>query len=310
LKSLLVWSIRICVAVVLLIAVFNKINFARILVAGDSILSHPTLLCGAIAIESFAIAFLLLAKPANACWLTFLLFASFTPFAAWSWFTQTPCGCFGRPELSWLSLPVDLVILTVILITSRLWRDTRDASWSPLSLYAMSSELFRREPIAMGFSCFAAVVGLGLGLSALNKSDSGGAIQFLLADELIGKPWPSFERYEAQLKALREGKWLVLVVRRDCEHCRELVEGLGQVDVGSLPFRVVTLVAGERKWPVLFGKLAIESLEEHVIDWGEQAEPFVASPAAFWIEDGYVIAAKDGDETTGFIIELMKRGLF
>lgn len=354
------WGIRIGIAALLLVAVFNKIDSARILVAGDSMLSHPVLLLAAIAIESFAIGFLLLSKPKHAWWVAFSLFALFTPIATWAWFSKTDCGCFGKPELSWLSLPMDLFVLILLLMTRRFWRNEcldslHVSSKFNLELLSKNSHIRSNEMAfatignaaveasdnapsrgermmegyperyedslisesrkgfsalsqrtVLGLCCCAAVVGLGLGYFSLNKSAAEDTIPFLLADELTGKVWPRLEQYEPQLKVLRQGDWLVLVVRGDCEHCQSLVGSLGHRNLEELPFRVLTLVAGGNKWPIVFDRFAIDVVAEHYIDWGTHSEPFVASPAVFKIQNGSVVGAQDGENADSFVMAAMK----
>jgi len=65
------------------------------------------------------------------------------------------------------------------------------------------------------------------------------------------------------------------------------------------------MIAGSNQWPVVEGEIAMDSQESSTLDWGSEGEPFVASPAAFVIEDGIVTAAKDGKEADKLVFEVM-----
>ena len=127
----------------------------------------------------------------------------------------------------------------------------------------------------------------------------------MLADMLIEKRWPLDATLHPDLAELDEGRWMVLVVRRDCEHCRQLLEKHFADPATHRPNeRTATFVAGETSWPFMLDEIAIESSAGTSITWPAE-EPFVASPAIFLIENGRVVKASDGEDADAFLEESM-----
>ena len=137
-------------------------------------------------------------------------------------------------------------------------------------------------------------------------------IQFLLADDWNGKPWPIADNFDTELKSLTVGKWLVLVFRIDCEHCKALAKRIDdQQNLGAEKKpSSVSFVAGSNDWPVHFGRASISLESKTVIHWNERNEPFVASPAAFLLEDGRVVEANDAEKADNFVERILNLPLF
>ncbi|MCY2980076.1 MAG: hypothetical protein NTU79_15520 [Planctomycetota bacterium] len=132
-------------------------------------------------------------------------------------------------------------------------------------------------------------------------------IRFLLADDWNGKPWPIADNFDAELKNLTVGKWLVIVFRIDCEHCKALAKRIDdQQNLGAdRKPTIVSFVAGHNDWPVHFGRASISLESKTVIHWNERNEPFVASPAAFLLEDGKVVDAKDVENADSLVQRIL-----
>jgi len=131
-------------------------------------------------------------------------------------------------------------------------------------------------------------------------------LSYLLADSLVGQQWPIDSRYDSQLKVLEEGNWLVLVVRYDCDHCRELVETeFENPERHRAQERTAVFIAGKTIWPFTFDHVSMSPSAVGEIDWNT-SEPFVASPAVFTLKNGQVTAAADGDASTEFLQNLFQ----
>ncbi|MDZ4849741.1 MAG: hypothetical protein SGI77_10630 [Pirellulaceae bacterium] len=314
LSSVTLYLARVAIVCILLFSVASKIRFKTLLLAGESLLANEFILYSAIGIEAFAIAFLVLARRWASWWGAVGLFSVFTPIALWSWITKTDCGCFGSTPLNWLSLPIDVDVLCALFVTRKYWRSSESdslklpdgSSW----LNVAYSEMRQRQNVfAIVIGMAASMIGVGLAAIPANESVVGERIRYLLADELVGNNWPLRVAKYAAVSKTGKGKWLVLIVRKDCEHCRELVAKLAGVEWSSKSFGVLTMVAGSNAWPVLEGKIELEFTTSSTIDWGTDGEPFVASPAAFLIDDGTVVAAKDGEEAEQFVLGLRDEGM-
>lgn len=131
-------------------------------------------------------------------------------------------------------------------------------------------------------------------------------IEFLLADSYVGKPWPVTDDFHPDLKALENGSWLVLIVRSDCKHCRELLERyFSDPAVRPDDARTAIFVAGSSSWPFQFDRVTVPVTSGEFVQWDSQ-EPFVAGPAVFLLSDGIVVAAADGQNSDAFVRKLIK----
>ena len=72
----------------------------------------------------------------------------------------------------------------------------------------------------------------------------------------------------------------------------------------------MSFVAGSNDWPVHFGRASISLESKTVIHWNERNEPFVASPAAFLLEDGRVVEANDAEKADNFVERILNLPLF
>ena len=135
-------------------------------------------------------------------------------------------------------------------------------------------------------------------------ADKDDPLEFLLADELIGSPWPIDRTVDAALAPLGSGNWMILVVREDCEHCRELLDHhFPSADRHRENERTAVFIAGRVEWPFALDQVSLEAPFAGSIAW-PVGEPFVASPAVFIVTDGVVSAAADGDESNELVAGL------
>ena len=96
----------------------------------------------------------------------------------------------------------------------------------------------------------------------------------------------------------------MLVVRSDCDHCRNLVEQqFDDPDRRRLDERTAVFLAGGTEWLFQFDRVSMDVATGHTISWDSE-EPFVASPAVFCLNEGTVTRAADGAAADSFIAEL------
>lgn len=287
------WTyLRVLVAVVLSIAAIAKLfNMTQIL-AGSGLLSNRWLLTLAIGVEIGVAVFLLLNNTIESWAVTGGLFLVFSGASTYAIASGQDCNCISQKISPKMMLPLDLTILVILF-----WvRPAVGFSWNNNWMLQIFGS-----------------VGVGVlvaGASAFyDPAEKEDPLQFLLADMLVKKRWPLDASLHPDLSELVKGNWMVLVVRRDCEHCRELLaKHFADPHAHRPNERTAVFVAGEPTWPFVFDEITIESSSSTLITWPEE-EPFVASPAIFLIENGRVVKASDGHDAEGFLEKLMSRAL-
>lgn len=261
------------------------------IVASDGLLNSKPLLFAVIAFEA-AMAVYILNAPAWWGWLGAMsTFSVFTVVAAYALLTQTECHCLGQSlGGAKLTLPLDLGILFVSFVV-------RPSSSSQLRPAINQSAVL---PLAAAV-IFPVIAHYH---NEYRTADEPHKVDMLLAEMLVGKEWPLAGRVHPRLAELETGRWLVLVVRSDCEHCRELIQQeFADPQRHRQGERTAVFIAGARKWPFQFDRVSFEVDQLDEVEWGGE-EPFVASPGVFCIEDGIVTSAADGTESNKFLADL------
>lgn len=283
---------RFWVAGLLMIAAGAKIANMTEILAGNGLLAVRPVLLLVIGLESSIAVYLLIGEQAWSWLLTVILFFVFSAASAYAITTGQDCNCISQKISPRMMLPFDLTVLAIVF-----WvRPSVSFSWNkPLMCHVFGS-------VGAGVL----VAGAAASFDPAEKSDP---LQFLLADMMVEKRWPLDAKLHPDLAELERGKWMVVIVRRDCEHCRELLEQHFADPHAHRPNeRTVTFIAGETAWRFMLDEIAVESSSGTSISWPGE-EPFVASPAIFLIENGRVVSAKDGEDADAFLEELMSRTL-
>ncbi|MEZ6152449.1 MAG: hypothetical protein R3C09_20305 [Pirellulaceae bacterium] len=259
-------------------------NAPKIL-ATDGFLSTNWLLTTAIGIEAVVAVLIVGLAPRMARILIVVVFGCFASVASYALLSGKDCNCFGFDLLgARVTLPVDIIVLIAAMF----------ACPKKKGLQQASAFLYTAALAAL-------LAAAGIGLSQYRKSQvkSSERMEFLLADDMIDKPWPIMKSYHADLAQLATGQWLILIVRRDCEHCRELIEEQFHDPQRHRPSeRTLIFVAGSDEWFFRFDHVSLEPGLES-IQWAD-GEPFVASPAVFQVVDGIVKLAADSVDGPAF----------
>jgi hypothetical protein len=303
-----------------------------ILLRGDGILSNPFLLDAVIVFEVVAAAIILVSSFRVCWWMIVAVFGSFSVVSAIALLIGSDCNCFGTWGGAMVTLPIDLGMLVTCAFVW--WRGDADKMGiSELSRSELETHVSQHTKVASRlqivpsgergitkrFALFrygwcagillGFVVALGLvslGHYRLQASASDDGTQFLLASQMIGKPWPIRARMNAKLKEVETGKWLVVVVRRDCDHCARLLRETFSDPLWSpMNSRTVLFVSGNNEWTFYLDRLSWDGEPSGIVNW--VSEPFVASPALIMLSDGFVADGADGAEADAFaqrIIEL------
>ena len=306
--------IRLLASAILLLAAISKLQVAPPILRGESLLSNPWLLYLAIIVEFAVATFALLAPPRSAWAAITVLFLALSAFATWAIVANQECSCFGNLLPSGTSLPINIVVITVLFWSRKLWGISQaNCGFQSIANYVRT---YNQKPdnlsVRLAVACVASLVAATVSGMALNNTLKSQKeipdIRFLLADDWIGKSWPIDEIFDEKLKEVTLGKWLILILRSDCEHCNALAKRIDdhQNDAAVGKPKIVSLVAGSNDWPIHFGQ-ASTSLESPVkVHWHGREEPFVASPAAFLLEYGTIVEAKDGTKADDLVERVLE----
>lgn len=292
--------LRFIVAAILLFAAAAKIANLPQILAGDGLLSNRSLLLAVISFEAGIATFLCLAAPVTSWRLTILTFAILASTASYAVITGQDCNCIAEAIKPEIMLVLDLTVLALAvwfrpkpsITPSDSHRTAHFALCLVVGVALLGSALFREHSVGQGIT------------------DQDATLEFLIAEMFVDKPWPLVSRYHPSLKSLQKGKWLVFVVRRDCEHCKEmLAEFFASPSRHRPDERTAVFLAGNSEWPFQFDNVTMDVNGENSILW-PNGEPFVASPAVFLLQNGQIVDASDGEDADDFCRSLFDvRGL-
>ena len=279
---------RFVIAVILAIAAIAKfVNMTEIL-AANSLLSNRLLLTVAIGVEFGVAVFLLLSDSFWPWAVTVVLFLIFSAASIYAIASGQDCNCISKKIGPKVMLPFDLAMLAI----ASLVRPARKLTWD-------------KRLTMMALSCLFVGGMASLAAASSKPAAQSDRLQFLLADMLVQQPWPLNASLHPDLVALETDRWMVLVVRSDCEHCRELLSKHFADPESHRPNeRTAVFVAGSSEWPFQLDHVSIDGEKTSSIKWPIE-EPFVASPAIFLLENGKVVDARDGDESDIFMKSLL-----
>lgn len=264
----------ICVTILLITAAALKAWNAPAVMAKDGLLSTNWLLMAAIGLELAVAVLILLLRDRIAWRLIVGLFSVFLVAASYSIISGAECNCFGVDWLgSWFTLPIDACVLA---IATFLRPDAHSRGIRRVQL-----------PSALALATIFAIAGVAFAEFRKASISNTKRLEYLLADEMLEKPWPITDDYHPDLKQLKSGKWLILVLRPDCDHCRELVEEDFQDPTWHRPGeRTAVFLAGSDEWSFRFDYVSMEPGNAK-IRW-QDGEPFVASPFVVYLSNAIV----------------------
>lgn len=267
----------IFVAILLFSAATAKVWNVPVIMAQNGLLSNKWLLLAAIGIELASAVLIFALRDRIAWWLIVGLFSVFFVAAGYSLISGAECNCFG---FDWLGSRFTLTVdASVVALALSLRSQVRPSGGPPLQL--------QRVLVLAG-----AVAVTGMSFAEIRKfrNFSTKKLEYILADDMLGNRWPITDAYHPDLGQLKSGKWLVLILRPDCDHCRELVEKHFKDPTWHGPEeRTAVFLAGSDEWSFRFDYVSMEP-GSTTIRWYE-GEPFVASPLVVQLQEGQVIAA-------------------
>ncbi|WP_153558852.1 MauE/DoxX family redox-associated membrane protein [Roseimaritima sediminicola] len=280
-------------AVLLMSASAKGMDAARIL-GSDGLLSSTPRLSGVIGFEVFAAVFIALAPSRTAHRFGLLVFSGLACVAAWAWWTQADCGCFGSETPQGFPLVVDLIAIGLLLA----------ARHSVKACRIGGDGEFRRQVV---LALTAAVVLGGFATVATNwRMDATLDEQEMPAwfgDNLVGRKMPLLhdKRFAAVMPT--SGEALIVLLRPDCEHCHEVAKSWREF--GTSGSRrgvfVVGVSVATDGWTVMPGTVSAapsDSEDEFKLVWGGAQEPFIAAPTFIAVRDQTVAAVVSGEDAS------------
>lgn len=267
-------------------AVTKGVNMPLIL-AGDGLLGTLPRLLFVIAFESAAATYLVIGSLWWSWLLTLVTFTIFVISSLYAMATDRSCSCFGE----WLDVETVVVIDTVVLLLTVCLRH----GYSRVAAGRLATHLL------IGVIVGGSVVGL-----ALLRHQSFRRTQrerLIVADVLLGNPWPINEQKHPALKPLSRGRWMIVIVNRDCKRCRTLIRKHFQdPELHRVGERTAVFAYGRDnpEWQFQIDRISLNPESETFFSW-PAGRPLVASPAVFLINDGFVTDVAEGAMTDEFL---------
>jgi hypothetical protein len=283
------WAVlRLMIAGLLFVAAVAKVVNAVQILHGHGLLNSPPLLFALIAFEG-AVATYLLIGDRNRAWrisvATFTMFVVAAGYASW---TGRDCNCIAQSIG-----PRQMMFVDIIVLVLAFWFRPRSSAGQPSV-----------TPRQVALSLIVAAAFAAAGLLSISSGDNANPLKFLIADTMVGAQWPLDSRFHPDLEPLETGNWMVIILRRDCEHCREFVsEFFAEPDRHRANERTAVFVAGTSNWPFQFDRVSMPVGSATLLRWRDD-EPFVASPAVFVLRERLVVEAADREDA-----EVLCRGL-
>ncbi len=287
------WSVvRILLAALLVVTGVLKVTHSAALLASGGLLGSSTAIALVVGFEWFAATFIAIGPVRAAQRLAILLFSGFAAVAAWAWWTDQDCGCFGPQTPKGVPLLLDLIAL--LLVAWSVQSKRRSGTIAKPACQSLAASL-------IAGSMFAA---LGSGFTAwqINHQAAAQTMPSWFGENLIGKEFPLLADPRFAALVPEQGEALIVMLRPDCEHCRELIEQWPTISSQLAPStKVIGISVSPNRWTVNPGKPTVKPLgisSELVIDW-EGDEPFVTAPGMFMIQDRKVRLLPRGKSALG-----------
>ncbi|MEM9368513.1 MAG: hypothetical protein AAGD07_21165 [Planctomycetota bacterium] len=284
-------GVRIGLSVLLTLSVGLKMLHAATILGSGGLLASPLRLSLAVGFEVFATVVIALAPSRVTHRFALVVFSSLACIAAWAWWTQTDCGCFGARTPKGVPLIVDLGAVTLLLASGR--------ALGKREVPEIKDSL-RRLFLSAGIGVAAGLLAVGGTMWRIERISSVDEMPRWFGDNLIGMRFPlvNDERFAEVMPAT--GDALVLMLRPDCEHCREVAAQWGLREAAQpVAFRVIGISVGEGRWTVMPDNVLptpMSADDEFRISWEGTDEPFIAAPTFIAVRDRIVVAVATGDD--------------
>ncbi|MBL8809880.1 MAG: hypothetical protein JNM43_06880 [Planctomycetaceae bacterium] len=277
-------GLRLILATLLAAAATKKLVDSAEILHGSGLLSNSWLLSIVISIEIFSALVLLLCRTYAAWALAITLFFVFCIASLTAVVTMQDCDCFSKTVSPSSMLTIDVMAL-VGLGFAKPHRPPKGQAIRQVSIVLLSLIIF----------AIMAAPAIRYGLKRSSERQI-----ILTATETLYKKWPIVSEKHPTLSVLTKGKWMLVVVRQNCRHCKDFIdeffENPSRHKEGE---RTAIFVADGTTWHFALDKVSLQLTDGKTIRFLE--EPFVIGPAVFLLADGVVYQAQDGDSATALL---------
>jgi hypothetical protein len=289
-KTLQPWPIvRTLLAALLIVTGVLKATHSAELLASGGLLGSPAAIALVVGFEWFAATFIAIGPAWLAQRFAFVLFSGFAVVAAWAWWTDQNCGCFGTQTPQGVPLLFDIVALLLIAWTA--WHQRRSGN------VAKPASGSVRVALLIGW----ALAALGCGFTAwqIHRQSAAQTMPSWFGENLIGKEFPLLADPRFAALVPERGDAIIVMLRPNCEHCRKLVEQWPEISSQLPPTtKVIGISVLPGRWTVMPGQVSIvasETTGQFLIRWIAN-EPFIASPSTLLLIDRKVRKVTAEDE--------------
>lgn len=265
-------------------------------VARDGLLEHHYAILGGAGVEVVLASLLLTGlwpKPARRA--AIILFAVFSCIAGLKMLNHAQsCGCFGAVRVS----PVYTLLFDILVVAALLaLRAAKPEEATSVTAIGRGRAIVAIAVIFTAFTAFA-----GIELQWLSRTEAlaqqgdvpgdEGSLVVLEPKDWAGKEFTLLKHIDIGSQ-LQQGRWVVLLVHHDCDHCAAAVPRYIQATSTANRLAVIEMppyadLSAPPPWSPLPPTVLSGRLDE-TRDW------FASTPVALKIEDGRVIKVKDGE---------------
>jgi uncharacterized membrane protein YphA (DoxX/SURF4 family) len=273
------WPIvRMLLAALLVVTGLMKATHSAELLASGGLLGSSTAIALVVGFEWFAATLIAIGPARLAQRFAFVLFSAFAIVASWAWWTDQDCGCFGPQAPEGVPLLIDMAALLLVAWSVR--------SQRPSATVVRPAFQSLRASLVAGLML--AALGGGFTIWQINHQNTAQAMPSWFGENLIGKEFPLLRDPRFAALVPERGEALIVMLRPDCEHCRELASEWPEISRQLDPStKVIGISIFPNRWTVMEGRVFVsptKSLDTFDVHWMGD-EPFVASPALFYTEN-------------------------
>jgi hypothetical protein len=194
---------------------------------------------------------------------------------------KSSCGCFGRvPVPPWATASFDALAVAALVVSQ------------PVQVKTSKPRLIFAGAILIASVGVCAAMELTrppvVHLADTDTLGAPGSLVVLEPEKWIGQPFPIADHIDIASQ-LAHGRWIVLLVHHDCDHCLAAIARYQSADLGSARLAIIEMppyADADQKLadaPALLGRVDTQR------DW------FASTPVALMLEDGKVIHSAESD---------------
>lgn len=289
-------GLRICLCCLLTVTAATKFFDATAILGSNGLLASHFRLSLAVGFEIMAVGVIALAPTRFAQRFATLTFLSFTFIAAWTWWVQMECGCFGSKTPKGVPIALDITAIVLLLSCHRRVAGHSVADASPYQ---------RRLIWALIISLFAGSVSFYATHWRIRQLSSETDAPTWYGTNLVGKRFPLVLDEKFATVVPESGDALIVMLRPNCKHCRELTKHWPEVHTRQpLTCKTLCISIIQDQWTVMPSRVSHVPLglaDEFAVFWEALKEPLVLSPTFIAVRDRVVVGVRTGEDAAQLI---------